>query len=123
MRSMPGPLRLRYIKGFAFIVVSGRGARRLHRGATGAAVGRRDGHGWDIRVAWGAAPCQRAPTVRVTGDGSRVTAIQVEVGPQLGPGECPASFAVHGVDIKTARPPAPDITVTTDLPLGDGAGS
>lgn len=68
--------------------------------------------GWDIRVAWPAAPCQLAPTVTVTGNDEQITEIHVDRGPWLGPGECPAMLVMFGVDLRTSRSPAPDLVVT-----------
>jgi hypothetical protein len=68
--------------------------------------------GWDIRIGWPVAPCQRAPTVRVAGTDGQITAIHVDYGPQLGPGECPSALVIYGVDLKTAGTPADDLVVT-----------
>jgi hypothetical protein len=75
--------------------------------------------GWHIRVAWTAAPCETAPTVRLSGTEGRIATIVVTYGPQVGvdssadvPVDCPASLEVHGIDIKTSRPPGGDIAVS-----------
>lgn len=68
--------------------------------------------GWEIRIGWGARPCQRAPIVQVTGTDGQIRAIHVDYGPQLGPGECPDSLVIFGVDLRTSRPLAPDLKVT-----------
>jgi hypothetical protein len=68
--------------------------------------------GWDIRVVWPAGSCQQAPTVQVIGTPEQVRAIHVDYGPEVGRGECPAELLIFGVDLKTSRPPAPDLAVT-----------
>ena len=61
--------------------------------------------GWDLRVVWGASSCQTAPTIRVSGTSTAVTAIEVEYGPKP-PGDCPDSLELHAVDLRMDPPSA-----------------
>ena len=61
--------------------------------------------GWDVRVVWGASSCQTAPTIRVSGKPTAVTAVEIEYGPQP-PGDCPASLELHAVDLRIDPPSA-----------------
>jgi hypothetical protein len=55
--------------------------------------------GWDVRVVWGANPCQTAPTIRVRGTATTITAIEVDHGPRPRSG-CADSLELHALDLR-----------------------
>lgn len=55
--------------------------------------------GWDVRVVWGANPCQTRPTVRVRGSAAAITAIEVDHGSRSGR-DCGDSLELHAVDLR-----------------------
>ena len=56
--------------------------------------------GWDVRVVWGTSPCRTAPTIRLRGTASTISAIEVDYGPQPRGGDCPSSLEIHAVDLR-----------------------
>jgi hypothetical protein len=66
--------------------------------------------GWDLRIVWGALPCQQQPRVVVAGAGGLLTAITIYRGPRV-PADCEAMEARYAVDLRTAAVPAPDIDI------------
>jgi len=68
--------------------------------------------GWDLRVAWAAATCWTAPTVTVTGSAGRIAGVSVRYGPEVGPGECPDSWIIYGVDLRVSGQVADDVSVS-----------
>lgn len=65
---------------------------------------------WDIRVVWLAAFCQRSPRIHIDGNDGLITSISVDAGPSI-PEECEFTGLWHAVDLKTAKPVAPDVTL------------
>lgn len=55
--------------------------------------------GWDVRVVWGANPCQTRPTIRVRGSATAITAIEVDHGSRSG-SDCGDSLELHAVDLR-----------------------
>lgn len=55
--------------------------------------------GWDVRIVWGANPCQTRPTIRVRGSATAITAIEVDHGPRAA-SACGDSLELHAVDLR-----------------------
>lgn len=62
--------------------------------------------GWDARVVWSAAPCERAPRVRIGASGGRIDRVVIAAGPDVDSDEslaiaCPSSLSPHALDLRT----------------------